>query len=340
MRRSDVVGERLASGRTIRSTELWEMSRSCHSATSSSPATSSRGAPGPGRTSRSAVIGFRLCGIDDEPFWPARERLLDLADLGALQVADLGRDRLDRRADRRTGVEVLGVAVPRDDLGRRHRARARAPRRRTPRPRGRCSSRCRPRRTACRPRRRRVRGPQPLAVAVGLEAEERELCRRTSSARRACRGCGRRIGGAGVLERPPLERRRRARRAASTSRSPPPHERRRQRGVDDVGRGEAVVDPEPAGGPIASWTTSTNAATSWSVTASRSCYGVDERGVDDRRPLAAGRGVARRGPRRARPRLDGEQLDLEPEPEPRLVGEQRRHLRHRVAGDHGPPDDG
>ena len=43
-------------------------------------------------------MGFRLCGIADEPFWPGRERLLRLAHLGALQVADLGRVLLERRA--------------------------------------------------------------------------------------------------------------------------------------------------------------------------------------------------------------------------------------------------
>src|ERR1035441_7724245 len=60
----------LASGSTIRSTELWEMSRSCQRATSSRPATryprSTRARP----ERRSAVIGFRLWGIADEPFWP------------------------------------------------------------------------------------------------------------------------------------------------------------------------------------------------------------------------------------------------------------------------------
>ncbi len=35
-----------------------------------------------------------------------------------------------------------------------------------------------------------------------------------------------------------------------------------------------------------------------------------------------------------RPPLHGQQLDLEPHLEARLVGEQRRHLRQRVAGDH------
>ena len=47
------------------------MSRSCQSATFSSPVTSAR--PRTTRASpqiRSETIGLRLCGIADEPFWP------------------------------------------------------------------------------------------------------------------------------------------------------------------------------------------------------------------------------------------------------------------------------
>ncbi len=60
-----------ASGRATRSTELCEMSRSCHSATSSSPAPryprSRRASP----QRRSERMGLRLCGMDELPFWPA-----------------------------------------------------------------------------------------------------------------------------------------------------------------------------------------------------------------------------------------------------------------------------
>jgi hypothetical protein len=69
------------------------MSRSCHSATFSSAAwalpRSTRARP----EICSLLIGLRLWGIDEEPFWPGAERLLHLAHLGALQVADLGRER-------------------------------------------------------------------------------------------------------------------------------------------------------------------------------------------------------------------------------------------------------
>ena len=78
---------------------------------------------------RSVMIGLRLCGIALEPFWPGAERLLDLAHLGALEVADLGREALQPGAGERDRLQQLGVAVARDDLGgdrlgRRARARS------------------------------------------------------------------------------------------------------------------------------------------------------------------------------------------------------------------------
>ena len=54
-----------------RSTEEWEISRSCHSAMFSKAAWTLD------RTTRakpqicSQVTGFRLCGIAEDPFWPA-----------------------------------------------------------------------------------------------------------------------------------------------------------------------------------------------------------------------------------------------------------------------------
>ena len=45
------------------------------------------------------------------------EGLFDLGDLGPLEVAELGRDRLDRRAHSGTGVQIIAMAVPRDHLG-------------------------------------------------------------------------------------------------------------------------------------------------------------------------------------------------------------------------------
>ncbi len=51
-----------------------------------------------------------------------RERLLDLAHLGAREVADLGREAVERGRDERERREQLGVAVARDHL-RRERVR-------------------------------------------------------------------------------------------------------------------------------------------------------------------------------------------------------------------------
>ena len=110
----------------IRSTDECEMSRSCQSATSSSAAwalpRSSRARP----ATCSDLIGLRLCGIELEPFWPRAERLAHLADLGAREVADLGREPLETGAGERDRLQQLGVAVARRPPGSRP-ARARSP---------------------------------------------------------------------------------------------------------------------------------------------------------------------------------------------------------------------
>ena len=85
------------SGRITRSTEECEISRSCHSATSSNAACTLA------RTTRarpqicSQVTGLRLCGMAELPFWPLREILLGLAHFGALQVPHFERDLLAER---------------------------------------------------------------------------------------------------------------------------------------------------------------------------------------------------------------------------------------------------
>ena len=72
------------------------MSRSCHSVTFSSAGMTAL------RTTRARPVrfsvstGLRLCGIDELPFWPVGEELLGFAHFGALQVADLGGEVLDR----------------------------------------------------------------------------------------------------------------------------------------------------------------------------------------------------------------------------------------------------
>ena len=94
------------------------MSRSCQSATFSSPtsalARTTRASP----QIRSATTGFFLCGIADEPFCPWPKRLLDLGDLGPGEVPDLERELLERsRADGQRGQQ-LSVPVALDDLRR------------------------------------------------------------------------------------------------------------------------------------------------------------------------------------------------------------------------------
>ena len=123
---------------------------------------------------------------------PLVERLLDLADLGLLQAADLEGELLERGGGDGERRHQLGVAVALDDL-RRHgrRRRGRASRRRRARSTGRGARRCRRRRRSCRPddrararaRRARCRARSPRTRAPASA--------RGSSARRARRGCGR-----------------------------------------------------------------------------------------------------------------------------------------------------
>ena len=97
----------VVSGAMTRSTEECEMSRSCHSATFSSAGTTAerttRGEPGQvlGQD-RVALVRHRRGAL-----LPRREILLRLAHFGALQVADLGGEPLDRRGDQRQRHEEL-----------------------------------------------------------------------------------------------------------------------------------------------------------------------------------------------------------------------------------------
>ena len=66
---------------------------------------------------RSHRIGLRLWGIAELPFWPARNGSMQLADLGVLEVADLGREALQGPAGDRDRREERRVPVALDDLG-------------------------------------------------------------------------------------------------------------------------------------------------------------------------------------------------------------------------------
>ena len=257
------------------------------------------------------------------------EGLRHLADLGALQVADLGGERLDRRSHRGERVEVLGVAVAGDHLSGGHGPQAECP-----------ADVLLHRRLDVRvgaygagqlPDGDRLARPAKTgAVAIGLQAVESELhaeCRGLGV--HAVRAAERRRGR--VLDRPALERRdERVRRLDQQVGGA--DERRRERGVDDIGRGQPVVDPRTLrradhlqddvdeGRDV--------------VVGDRLALGDrgDEGGVDDRRRARGRRGVLGGHDAELGPRLDGEHLHLEPERETRLVGEQRRHLREGVTG--------
>ena len=102
----------------MRSADECEMSRSCQSATFSSPtiefARTVRAIP----QMRSDRIGFRLCGIADEPFWPGLEFLLRLAHFGPLPMTDLQCDLFQRRCDDRQRAQIFGITVALNDLRR------------------------------------------------------------------------------------------------------------------------------------------------------------------------------------------------------------------------------
>ena len=108
------------SGRITRSTDEWEMSRSCHSAMFSNAAwqlarTSARQADDLLAANRVALVRHRRGAL-----LALGERLLDLADLGLLQAANRQRELLERgRRDRQRGHE-LRVPIALNHL-RRHR---------------------------------------------------------------------------------------------------------------------------------------------------------------------------------------------------------------------------
>ena len=103
-------------------------------------------------------IGLRLCGIAEEPFCPAAERLEHLEHLASLQVPDLHGDALDRSGEQRERREERRVPIARHHLRReRLRAAVRAAADVAPRSRDVYARRCRRRRRACRTRSRRGR---------------------------------------------------------------------------------------------------------------------------------------------------------------------------------------
>ena len=161
---------------TTRSADECEMSRSCQSATFSSPTTAAARTTRARPQMRSATTGLRLCGIADEPFWPrpngsstsrtsvrARWRISS-ANLSSDEAATRERARAAPRAGRAGG-----------SASRPAPARARAARRRCARPRDRSPRTCRRRRRACRRACLRARARARARAAVELERPAREL---------------------------------------------------------------------------------------------------------------------------------------------------------------------
>ena len=105
------------------------------------------------------------------------------------------------------------------------------------------------------------------------------------------------------------------------------HVRRRQPVVDpgSFGRADGVLDHVDEGGHVVVG----DAFAVVDGTDELRCH-LGRAGPDRRRRVAGD--DAHLGPA-----LDGQELDLEPHLESGLVGEQRRHLRQRVAGDHATP---
>ena len=310
------------------------MSRSCQSATFSSPTTAAARTTRARPQIRSATTGLRLCGIADEPFWPAAERLLHLA------APRCGRDggsrsrsaRATARAERERGEEV-GVPVARDDLRRgRLRHRARAARRRPAPPRG-------------RRRRTTPTAPESLpdAASPSSARSSRSRSRSSSNAQPASLApnvigsawtpCVRpTIDRVAVLLRPSRRPRRGTARARRESSTPASRDLERQRRVEHVRGRQPVVEPTPGSAePLGD--------------------GVDERGDVVLGPLldlghALGRrrhgaradllGGLARDDADLGPAVERRELDLEPAGEPALVRPDALHGRTGVAGDHRP----
>jgi hypothetical protein len=103
------------SGRTMRSTLEWEMSRSCHRPRPPAPPGGSNGPPGPAR--RSVRTGrVALVGHGARPLLTLGERLLDLPNLRAGKMADLQADLLKRGRRGGQGPHELRVHVALDHL--------------------------------------------------------------------------------------------------------------------------------------------------------------------------------------------------------------------------------
>ena len=94
------------------------MSRSCHRATFSSPACALRADDARQAADLLGGHGIALVRHGRRSLLLFAEKLLGLADLGALQVADLGGDLVECRGDHGERPQIVRVAVALDDLRR------------------------------------------------------------------------------------------------------------------------------------------------------------------------------------------------------------------------------
>ena len=300
---------------STRSTDECEMSRSCHSATFSSPACalprSTRARP----AMRSDMIGLRLCGIALEPFCarpgtaPRPRAPRCAAGGGPRWRSARGRRPASAIACSSSAWRSRAHHLRRDRLARAARA-ARAP---APRSRGRAPRRCRPR-----PRSRPTDAcanarSSRSALRCGLEGEAGELQPE------------RRRLGVHAVRAPDAQRRpvlaRPLRPAPSTSSRAPASDHlaglRAAAAPAPVSSTSEEVSPKwiqrPAG-PADAASTSTNAATSWSVTRSRSCDRLDRerRAADRLEVLRRARSGRRRAPRTPATSTSRQRLDFAP----------------------------
>ena len=306
------------------------MSRSCQRATFSSEARAfvrtSRARP----ATCSQPTGLRLWGIAEEPFCPEPNGS-STSRTSVFWRARISVANFSRLAATRARVgHHLGVAVALQDLGRD---------RGGPQPEPRAhrlldvGGQVREGPHRARELAHRDRGPRAVEAAAGGAAAPRTRGRasgRRSSARRGRRGCARSSAcacGARPAPAPPSIRSTRS----SRTRSQASRMRIGEGGVHDVGGREAVVQPPPLG------------ADALGHAGDEGDHVVLDLLLD---LLDAGR--RRSGPARLiaaraslgddaalRQHLGGGDLDLEPGGEAVLVGPQARHLRARVAGDHG-----
>ena len=308
------------------------MSRSCQRATFSSPtsalARSTRARP----QMRSHTIGFRLCGIADDPFWPAANGSNASRTSVRCRWRISSREPVERRRRRRRSRDRSAACRSRATTWVATSSRSRpAPGGPTPRRGDRCWRR-RPRRpTACRRGRRRAPASsraRPRRSSIGQPSSFSP-----NVVGSACTPWVRPIVGVWRCSSA------RARSAASTasmpsSRSrPASRELERQRRVDDVGRREAVVEPARRARPdlLGDRLGEREHVVVGAV------LDLADPGDVDARPLAHGRDRVGRHDAQLGPARHRRDLNVQPPGEPALVRPDGAHGGTGIAGDQSGP---